>query len=87
MYVSLSIFILLHIYYNIPHHHISSNFMCREREKGSVAAWLRFIFLRHLSSVMHGLQIVSGRAVCFVQVKAIRRDRKSYSLNYERKQR
>ena len=86
MYVPLSFFILMNIHYNIQHHHIPSNFTCRERERGSVAAWLCFIFLRHLSSVMHGLQIVNGRAVCFVQVKAIRRDRRSYSLNYKRKQ-
>ena len=44
-----------------------------------VAEWLRFIFLRHLSSVMRALQIVSRQAVCFVQAKATRSNRKSCS--------
>ena len=34
----------MNIYYNIQYHYIPSNFMSRERERGSVAAWLRFIF-------------------------------------------
>ena len=86
MYVLVTIIILMSIQPNFLHYQILIIFTCRRREKGSVAAWLRFIFSCHFSPVRHPLRIASRRAVRFMQAKVRRSNRKSCSYDYKTKQ-